>query len=182
MNFQNALQFGRLGESWIAGWIKAQGFHVQPVYEKQTGDYKGPTLYMAEGDTLILPDLLALQSLGNGRVRIAWCEAKHKSAFTWYFKRQQWQTGIDVRLYEQYQAVQARSAIAVHLFFLQSGGLDKRAGKLSPGGLYGNRLAYLAQHEDHRDEFVEDNGRRVPMVYWNITDLRKLADYQAVQP
>jgi hypothetical protein len=174
--FAQQYAFGKLGESAIANWIKAQGMHIIPVYEKQDDDYKGPTLFAAEGDALILPDLLAMQPVRDGRIRLVWCEAKNKSTFTMYRKTRTWQTGIEARHFEQYLEVQRRTTIPVHLLFLQNGGRDKETGQESPQGLYGNRLAYLVDHVDHPGTFYDEQRRRtIAMVYWNISDLRFLA-------
>ena len=170
MNFAQAWQAGKLGESQIANWLRYHhGMHVFPAYEKQTRDYKGPTLFCAEGDSLILPDLPGIK--GD---HLYWVEAKHKSAFTFYRKTRSWQTGIDVRLYEQYQDVQKRTGIGVYLMFVQGEGRAKDAPSDGPSGLYAGSLSYLMQHEDHRDEFR--NGAY--MVFWNECALRKIASLE----
>lgn len=180
-DFYTQLTFGKLGESKIANWIKANGMHVLPVYEKQDHDYKGPTLYAAEGDTLILPDLLALEPCGEGRIRLVWCEAKNKSTFTWHRKSGNWQTGIDRHLLDQYLEVQRRTSIPIYLLFLQNGGRDKDTNVSSPQGLYGNRLTYLSANIRHDFRYTDASGRSVWMVYWNISDLRLMASLEEIE-
>lgn len=172
MNFQDYLSIGKLGESQISNWLRfTRGMHVFPAYEKQIGEYKGPTLFCSEGDTLILPDLLGITT-----GKLFWFEAKNKSAFTLYRKTERWQTGIEVRLYEQYQEVQRRTNIPVWLMFLQQGGKAKDSPSVSPSGLYARSLEYLMAHEDHRGEFNDGTY----MVFWNEIDLLRLASLDEV--
>jgi hypothetical protein len=172
MNFVQSLRIGKLGESQIANWLRAKhGLHILPAYEKQIGEYKGPTLYCAEGDTLILPDLLAFQG-----PKFIWFEAKNKSTFTWHRNTKNWQTGIDVRLYDQYLEVQKRTQIPVWLLFLQQANGDTVLGERSPAGLYGQKLDILRTKEDHRGSFLDGT----QMVFWNKAALLCLASLEEV--
>lgn len=116
MSFATSLATGQLGESLIAQWLRRRGWHVLPAYEKETGDYKGPRLFMAQGSDkaqLIAPDLLTMR---NGDFR--WIEAKHKTHFSWYGKEQRFVTGIDLHHYGDYCRVADETGIDVWLMFL----------------------------------------------------------------
>lgn len=101
MPFNYNLTDGKLGESQITEWLRRKGNHCLPVYEIADGQFKGPTLYMADNTQLIAPDILVF-----GKQRIFFVEAKHKEAFTMHRKTNRWVTGIDLHHYEQYQLVQ----------------------------------------------------------------------------
>lgn len=44
MGFNETLAKGKVGESLIAQWLKSRGSHVLPIYEVETGQYKGPSI------------------------------------------------------------------------------------------------------------------------------------------
>jgi hypothetical protein len=164
MTFAANLDFGQVGESRIASWFKAKGYGVLPVYEieKQTG--KGPRLFMPK-DVLIAPDMLTFKGAAA-----FWIEAKHKKAFTWHRLTNRWVTGIDLRHYLDYCKVDDSTPWPVWLLFLHDGGQAKDSPPDSPRGLYGNALAYLRKHENHRHE----NWGKTGMVYWALESLKRL--------
>jgi hypothetical protein len=162
MTFAQNLDYGQVGESRIAQWYKAKGYGVLPVYdiEKQTG--KGPRLFMPKGQ-LIAPDIFVFK-----QGAAFWIEAKHKNAFTWHRKTGRWVTGIDLRHYEDYCKVDETTPWPVWLLFLHDGGQAKDSPPDSPKGLFGNSLAYLRDHENHRHQ----NWGKTGMVYWAIDSLK----------
>jgi len=156
MNFQESLADGRAGESIIAKWLIGRGFSVLPAYEKIINEGKGPQLYAASGG-IIAPDLVAIRSRS-----VLWVEAKHKTAFSWHRITNRWVTGIDLRHYYEYQIVQRETELPVWLLFLHRGGHAKDSPSVSPSGLFGNDLAVLMAHENHRHA----NWGKSGMVYW----------------
>lgn len=172
--FQQALLFGQLGESYIANFMRNRGFHVLPVYEKQVGNYKGPRIFMSYislKKQLIAPDMLIIRD-GKG----VWLEAKHKSHFTWYGKGQCWTTGINKHCFDDYLLLQQMTQMDVWLFFLHSDNQtwtqDVRkwnAPPICPTGLFAGRLAVLARQIDHIGDFGTSG-----MVYWRDDQLTKL--------
>ncbi len=168
--FEQLYKAGKVGESQIAEWLKQRGHHILPVYEIEKGQYAGPAVYSSNGDSIVAPDMLVF-----GKGKTVWIEAKHKNAFTWHRKSQRWVTGIDLHHYHQYQKIMALVEWPVWLLFLHRGGQAKDSG-VSPAGLFGNDLEYLATHENHQHK----NHGRTGMVYWNINALKKMADYPLV--
>jgi len=171
--FDSQLHFGKIGEGAIAHWLREKkGFHVLPIYEKEISEGKGPVLFSLEGE-LIAPDLFCFRKTTEVGTDTLWIEAKTKSAFTWHRISQQWLTGIDMRHYEDYLKVAHLSPFPVWLLFLHLAGTakDTPQGKVSPTGLFGRELLYLAKHEDHRHE----NWGRTGMVYWAHKTLLRLA-------
>ena len=165
MNFQEALEIGKAGESLIARYLLGLGYSVLPIYEKTDAECKGPVLHSAKFGALIAPDLLAFKGQ-----RVLWIEAKHKAAFTWYRKTGEWVTGIDLHYYQQYLSIQnERPEWPIWLLFLHMDGIakDTPGGMTSPTGLFGNALSYLHGNEHHRHENH--------MVYWNVDALKFLA-------
>ena len=158
---------GKSGETEIARWLMGRGLNILPIYEVSQGNYKGPTIYAADGRTIIAPDLLAF----SGQ-KIIWFEAKHKNAFTWFRKKQIFETGIDLHHYEEYQRVSYLVEWPIWLLFLHRGGQAKDSPP-SPSGLYGNELIRLTKTESHRDMNHGPTG----MVYWAKHSLIKLASY-----
>lgn len=168
MSFEKTLQQGKVGESWIATWLRGKGHHVLPVYEIEKGQYKGPAVYSACGEQIIAPDMLVF-----GKGKIIWIEAKHKNAVTWHRKSGRFVTGIDLHHYRQYQKIMTLVDWPVWLLFLHQGGQAKDS-LPSPSGLFGNELDYLTKHVNHR----HSNHGKSGMVYWAINHLQKLADYR----
>ena len=167
MGFNESLAEGKAGESEISQWLMGRGLNILPIYEVLQGNYKGPTLYAADGQSIIAPDLLAF----NGQ-KIIWCEAKHKTAFTWHRISQQFVTGIDLHHYLQYQQVSVLVDWPIWLLFLHKGGQAKDSPP-SPAGLYGNDLKHLVKTENHR----HTNHGKTGMVYWSEKSLKKLSNY-----
>lgn len=165
MSFHQSFAYGMVGESAIAQWLRKRGCTVLPIYEKIIDTGKGPTLFMPEG-VLIAPDMLVFKSSNAW-----WIEAKHKTAFSYYRKKSQFVTGIDLRHYQDYLKVDDLTPWPVWLLFLHRGGQAKDSPP-SPAGLYGNKLNYLRKYESHRSDRHGASG----MVYWAIDKLKKLAE------
>lgn len=165
MTFEANLDFGRVGESRIATWLKARGLSILPVYEieKQTG--KGPRLFLPN-KKLIAPDMFVFK--GN---KAYWIEAKHKTAFSWHRNTERWVTGIDLKHYADYCEIDDFSPWPVYLMFLHDGGQAKDSPPNSPSGLFGARLKFLREHENHRHSNWGSSG----MIYWAHKDLKPLA-------
>lgn len=169
-SFRHTLARGKIGESLISQWLQSRGHLVFPAYEKEIDEGKGPQLFAASGD-LVLPDLLAFRGQ-----KIQWVEAKHKTCFTWHRISSRWTTGIDIRHYNEYQEVAARTSLPVWLMFWHPKSepnerdLPHCKGQ-SPTGLFGNDLAILAATENHRS----DKWGRSGMVYWSAESLKLIA-------
>ena len=176
--FQRRLAFGQIAETTIARWIMtARGGLVLPIYDIEYETGKGPRIFSAGGD-LVAPDLLVFS-----RGKLHWIEAKHKSVFSWYRKKQRWETGIDLRHYHQYLMVCESFGLPMWLLFLHRAStpspLDRKypdCPETCPTGLYGNDIDVLKPLA--REDFRWARG----MVYWGIEELRKLATLDEVQP
>jgi len=170
--FEKSLAFGQVGESLISRWLQGRGHSVFPAYQIEHHSGKGPQLFAASGD-LVLPDLLAFRA---GKVQ--WFEAKHKTCFTWHRISSRWTTGIDLRHYEEYQEVAARTGLPVWLLFYhpksQPDARDLRHGcpASCPTGLFGNNILQLTKTENHRS----DNWGKSGMVYWAVDAFKRIAD------
>jgi len=165
MNFEQKLAFGRVGEEKIANWlINRCGAALLPVYQIDSDDKKGPRLF-AKQARLVVPDLL-VWTRDNGLI---WMEAKRKTVFSWHRKTKTWQTGIDKRLFEQYERVAKRTKLPVWLLFLhEQDKTDKRDEPWPcPTGLFGQTLEFLSNNIDH-----PYGG----MLYWRHDNLREMAE------
>jgi len=165
--FKESLALGKTAETQVAKYLLSKGNKILPVYEIEETRFKGPVFHTAVRQ-LVAPDLLVF-----GAKKIFFAEVKRKSAFSWSRKYNQWETGIDLRHYLDYLALQDETEIPVWLFFLQCDGTakDTPPGKISPTGLFVAPLKHLRCHEGHR---------KYGMVYWGVDSLRKLADYPLV--
>lgn len=166
MTFDKQLQYGQVGESKIANWLKSRGYSVLPVYEIEYHTGKGPRLF-APHKKLIAPDMFVFKSQNQ-----LWIEAKHKTAFSWHRITSRWVTGIDLRHYKDYCEIDEYSPFPVWLMFLHEGGQAKDSPPNSPAGLFGNKISILKSAENHRHE----NWGRSGMVYWALDKLIRLAD------
>lgn len=182
-NFDANYAYGKIAESQIAQWlIRTFGYHLLPAYEIEIPSGKGPRLLGPYGE-LIAPDLLAIL-FNHMEVLMQWYEIKHKERFTWRYISGQWQTGIDLRHFEDYIKVQEQTGIEVYLLFLHRSDLpsldDLKHGspKRCPTGLFGGSLRDLMHNWDHKDSYDKKN-RSFPMVYWNEKDLKQIATLEA---
>ena len=169
MNFQEALEIGKKGESLIARYLLARGYSVLPIYEKTDCEHKGPVLFSPISGALTVPDMLAFKG-----AHVLWIEAKYKGAFTWHRNTGEWVTGINLHHYQQYLTIQnERPEWPIWLLFLHGDGIakDTPEGMKSPAGLFGNALAYLHENEHHRHANYGTSG----MVYWSVDALKFLA-------
>ena len=169
MNFPEALEIGKTGESLIARYFLRLQYSVLPIYKIADSERKGPVLHSATSGALVAPDMLVFK----GR-QVLWIEAKHKAAFTWHRNTSQWVTGINLHHYQQYLTIQnERPEWPIWLLFLHQDGVAKDTpdGKVSPAGLFGNSLSYLRENEHHRHLNYGTSG----MVYWSIDALKYLA-------
>lgn len=169
--FADQLYRGKVGESLIADWLKRQGYHILPVYEKEIHEGKGPQVFSADWRGLIAPDLLAFK-LDRAR----WIEAKHKSVFSWHRITGRWVTGINLNHYEDYQRIAELSPWAVYLMFLHSQAVTNEPPYRCPTGLFGGNLAELRCKENHRSALWGKSG----MVYWAENTLTKFATLESV--
>lgn len=179
MLFDEALRAGKIGEGLIARWFRRRGFNVLPVYEKEIQAGKGPTLFTAiPGDGALARALISPDMLVFNATSASWIEAKTKSAFTWYRVGECWQTGINLAHYEDYLKIIPLAPFPLHLVFLHLEGQakDTPEGLTSPTGLFWKKLDYLKDCVDH----ISMNHGASGMVYWNITDLEKIADLEEV--
>ena len=173
MSFAEQLKTGQAGESAIARWLISRGHSVLPVYEKIVNEGKGPQLFTGLGQ-LISPDLMSIR---NGKP--LWIEAKHKDAFTWYRIKQVFETGIDMRHYNDYLRVSEQTGVQLWLMFLHKGGAAKDSPP-SPSGLYAGEIRNMMNNESHRSSKYGSRG----MVYWTRKcdggPLAKIGGYEDV--
>jgi len=169
-DFDSKLEWGQLGEGEIAKWLRARGWSILPVYEKEIHNGKGPRLFLPKSAQLVAPDMLAFKA--NGAL---WIEAKTKTVFSWHRVTQKWVTGIDLHHYQQYLQVADVSPWPVWLLFLhkESSEPSRQEPWPCPTGLYGGLISNLAKSENHRHE----NWGKTGMVYWAEQTLKKIADY-----
>jgi hypothetical protein len=123
---------------------------------------------------------------------IVWIEAKHKTRFTWHRNTHRWTTGIDLRHYGEYFAVEKRTKLPVWLMFFHRDSSPSAADIAQgcppecPTGLFGGKLFDLVLSENHRAKHFDSS--RVGyvghgnsgMVYWAPESLRLLATCEEV--
>lgn len=165
--FEESLAVGQMGEGEIARWFISKGYSVLPAYEVEQHHGKGPRLFTFGGQ-VVSPDLLVFNA-----DKVMWVEAKTKTAFTWHRGSRTWQTGIDRRHWREYLRVNEITPFPVWILFLhRPGGLakDTPEGMISPSGLFGNEIGFLAEHIHHEHENHGPSG----MVYWTVESLKKI--------
>lgn len=185
-SFEQKFQWGRVGETAIAAWLRYLGYSVLPAYDIPLDEGKGPRLYAAFDsghNQLVVPDILAIHpDIQKG---LRWVEAKRKTHFGWYRKFEAWQTGIDARHYEHYLHVREITGLPLWLMFLHVSSIPSASDlawgspKECPTGLFIGEIGYLKEHISQRDGYWK-NGRYYEMVYWRHTTLRCRASLEEI--
>jgi len=174
--FKDDLKTGQLGESIIARWLRSRGNYVLPAYQVEIHHGKGPRVFTPDGK-LIAPDMLAFC-----REKLIWVEAKHKTRFTWYRRKQRWETGIDVRHWHDYLKVREQLDLEVWLMFLHRSGEPSENDRQylppnvteCPTGLFGIEIAKAQWCGRYSGEHARG------MMYWGHEDLKQLATLEEV--
>ena len=172
MTFCDNLATGRVAESHIARFMRAQGASILPVYEVAEGMCKGPQVFAPMGQEYIAPDMFCFNLRGA-----IWIEAKHKSAFTYHRLTERWTTGIDYHHYTHYRKISELSAWPVWLLFLhRENGQAKDSPPGCPSGLFGGNLETLSRKVNH----MHENFGRSGGIFWAVDSLQYIASYADV--
>lgn len=102
---------GLKGEKLVREWLKLKGFYVLPVSLIENGG--APAL---EGH---LKYIIASNHLVAGEGKTFWAEIKTYQRATFNQKRQRWEHGVPIRLWNQYMEGQHITGIPGYLFILQ---------------------------------------------------------------
>lgn len=106
-SFEDALKFGKEGEHEIAEALIAKGISLMPLYQFEAEHAP----FILNGiEKLVSPDLLCFSTKA-----VFMAEVKTKNR--WIEFRGVRETGIDLRLFNQYKAVQDACNVPVWLFF-----------------------------------------------------------------
>ncbi len=109
--WDDLLKRGLKGEKLVSEWLKLRGFYVLPVSLIKNGG--APAL---EGH---LKRIIASNHLISGAGKTFWAEIKTYQRATFNQKRQRWEHGVPVRLWNQYIQGQQVTGIPGYLFILQ---------------------------------------------------------------
>src|SRR4051812_35912597 len=114
-SFNDCFAFGHIAEGAIAQWlVRAQNYSILPAYEIEIPSGKGPRL-LTKSSELISPDLYGIKVNEQMVLVRRWIEAKHKERFSWHRNSGgNWQTGIDLRHYEDYYKVREATQTNVY--------------------------------------------------------------------
>ncbi|MFC1835352.1 hypothetical protein ACFL2Q_11555 [Thermodesulfobacteriota bacterium] len=113
--FQQQLEFGREVEKRVARWFMLRSFHVLPVYDyTELQENKAPklTAYITS-DSLVSPDL----QLAKAGCPL-WLEVKYKQRADWTRLTRRYETGISLRLWDDYCQVEEITGIPVAIVFV----------------------------------------------------------------
>jgi hypothetical protein len=182
--FQKQLAFGQLGETQVARWLLRRGHILLPVYDIEYVDGngqqkgKGPRIF-AQFMSYIAPDFLSWR-----RSRTLWIECKHKTRFSWYGKGHCWESGIDLRCYEDYCRLRQKLGIPLWILFYHDCPFPliedlkrwRDCPAACPTGLFAGEIERLRLCESHRSDRHGTSG----MVYWAVHSLQRIATVEAV--
>jgi hypothetical protein len=161
--FQASLAWGQQAETEIAKWLLHKGAIILPVYDVECNSGKGPRVFCKEAE-YVAPDLFCW-----AKGKALWIEAKHKEVFTRYRIKDIWETGIDLRHYENYCKLRDIIGLSVWVFFLHKSKVPRPEDAKyldcpaeCPTGLFGREINDLRQNESHRS-----NKHAHGMVYWS---------------
>jgi hypothetical protein len=159
-NFEHNFNIGRTWEEKVSIWLQENQHYVLNVYEyipTKNGACKTPKFQtLPSENSLILPDLQVAQ---DGITH--WIEIKSKAGCGYPFQHNPHYrtTGIDLKYWHHYLAVQEASGLEVYIFFVH---FNERE----------IRTASLSDLDCHSRKFIH-NGQG--MVYWPYDELRAIA-------
>jgi hypothetical protein len=177
--FQKQLAFGQAAETAIAKWLMSRGGLILPIYdiEYPQEEKKGPRAFSSLR-SYVAPDLLLFRHSGA-----IWCEAKRKTHFTWYRKLQRWETGIDLRVWNDYRELRRRSKLPLMLLFLHCSDTPHTRDigfgcpVKCPVGLFGKDSGEL-----ERCGRTDARWGKSGMIYWGQVDLEQMASIDEMLP
>lgn len=143
MTFAEKLAWARKWEKAAAEWLRTRGWYTLPTYDYSAGGDKAPKLMSPTGaEDLVIPDLLTMRREGR-----RWLEVKYKShadvhrntealwkirgAAPEVARERSEVTGISLRLWGHYKAVQEATGIPVYVAFLHEKEREVRGGTLA---------------------------------------------------
>jgi hypothetical protein len=163
-DFDAKLAHARTIEIAVATWLKARGARILPVYDYSgLGSNKAPKLEAFSAcDSLVTPDLLVAR-----RGSISWCEVKWKARANHFRQNNEFETGIDLRLWRQYRHVRHETGARVFLVFAHE----------AEGFLTCDDIDVLDAMPSKR---VYQGDKFAHMVNWPLRHLHRLAEYEHV--
>ena len=129
-HFDKQLAIGRYYERVASQWLQeSRGSKILPVYDYTGSDgEKAPNLRsLVESESLVVPDLLVCT---DGKT--SWVEIKYKTHAIEFRLAKELRTGLSLRLWNDYKAVQDASGLPVEIIFIH-----KKEGEIR-GGLWDN--------------------------------------------
>lgn len=181
---------GQETENMVLKFFMTKGRMLVEVgaLKKEGLDGKAPSIYVPNhAQSLVSPDLLTIKMEYDPTQLQAtfwdfpflWAEVKGKSEFSFYRRKNRWQSGIDDRHCNHYVEVQKLSKIPVWLFFFQPEYAPKPEREPIPSehlpmprGLYACPIS-----QKWSDEGVS---RGQKLVYWGLNELQKVATSEEV--
>lgn len=157
-SFEAQLAYGQEGEHIVAEWLIDKGTAVVPLYQFTNHGSAPFVLWDDRGEPIkaTLPDLQCYQ---NGKAFMA--EVKRKRQW-WYGEHTE--TGVDIRLWNQYRNVRSKTGAPVYLCFLQE--------EKPPTGLFvGEVMELEAKGPRHWTEGTQ-------LVFFRHEWLKKCADLE----
>ena len=143
--FDKKLALGNIYEVQYANWVMLKrNARMLPVYDYngQYGD-KAPKLRgITPNTSLVVPDLLICEDGAT-----SWVEVKYKTKADWTRITKRLETGIPLRLFHDYEAVQEASGLPVELVFIHGQEGEVRGNTLNNLSLIkrvyeGNSMSY----------------------------------------
>lgn len=125
--FEQMLGWGGEAEKAVSRWLQARGWYVLPTYDYSgEDDNKAPKM---EGfkRSLVIPDLLAAQ-FAHGS---CWLEVKRKTKADYTYTTGRHETGISLRLWNDYKAVAHETGIDASVIFVHEREDQIRAGRIA---------------------------------------------------
>lgn len=165
-DFESKLARARAIEVAVATWLRARGARILPVYDYSgLGSGKAPKLEaFSASDSLVTPDLLVAR-----RCTLSWCEVKWKARANLFRQTNEFETGIDLRLWRQYRHVRHETGARVFIVFAHE----------AEGFVTCDDIDVLDAMPSKR---VYSGDRFAHMVNWPLRHLHRLAEYSAVIP
>lgn len=178
-DFSNKLAWGKEGEQQIVALLNRRGF-IAEYTGPASQENPVPSIWLPghiHADPLIAPDLFVTHRIPGAAMDpySFYVEVKRYSHWTWNYKDHEWQTGMAVRHFFNYCAVQKFVGYPVTIYLIMEGEPSPQRPTIgTPSGVYAAPL--------HNLEVSTKKHQYMDTMWWSIEDFSILCTLEELRP